>query len=358
MVDDGSSDNIAEVVGEFAGVRFVRLEHAGLSVARNRGAEVARGEIVAYTDDDCEPDAGWLRWLACAFVRGGWDACGGPNLPPLPDGAGGAGGASGVDEAVVASAPGAPSHVLSGDVVAEHLPGCNLAVRREVLLAVGGFREDYRVAGDDVEAEALLMRDHPGRFRRGGGAVWNGHVYGGGAMVCGSGSVIYHGAMGTAPYQQLVLGMQPQRPLPGEFDCAEARAKLFFAKLIQPKLRAWARWRHSLRWRGRVEKAGRKRDYILVDSMRQYDECEARWWAEGGIGRERVLGALAEDGWTALENDSDWDFERRGLRLLVACEPHRSGTVVLTRMEMDSRQKGRMPADFVSRLEGLGLGRV
>ncbi|MBT8044582.1 MAG: hypothetical protein KJO79_06490, partial [Verrucomicrobiae bacterium] len=216
------------------------------------------------------------------------------------------------------------------------------------------FKQQYEYG----KAEALLMRDHPERFRRGSGALWKGHVYCGGAMTVDSGSVIYHGSMGQAPYQQLVLTMQPQRPVPPPFDGTESKIKLFLAKLIQPRIRGWARWRHSLRWRGKIESVPRKRDYILVDSMREFDECEAHWWSEAGISREAVLQALMKDGWSALENDSDWDCERLGLRLLIAAEPHASGVMIHTRMEMDSRSKGRLPADFVRRLEGLGLSRA
>ncbi len=395
VVDDGSSDGTAEIVAEFSEVRMVRLGHAGLSAARNRGAQEAKGEIIAYTDDDCEPDAAWLTWLAYAMCSRGWDACGGPNLPPRPGG-----GARGndVDEAVVAAAPGAPSHVLLKDSEAEHLPGCNMAVRKRVLEQIGGFNAVYQVAGDDVDfcwrlgeagfrmgfcgaafvwhrrrtslwryfkqqygygkAEALLMKDHPERFRRGSGALWKGRVYAGGAMCVHPGSVIYHGAMGTAPYQQLALTMQPQRPILSEFDGMEARFKLAIAQSIQPRVRGWARWWHSLGWHGRVERVFKKHEYILVDHMARYDEYEACWWVEAAVSRDDVLNAILEDGWRALENDSDWDFERGGLRLLIACEPHDSGSLVLTRMEMSSKNKGRLPADFVRRLQGFGLVRI
>jgi len=399
VVDDGSSDDTAEVVGRFSEVRLISLEHGGLSAARNRGAEEAQGEIIAYTDDDCEPDAGWLKWLAHEFAKGGWDACGGPNLPPVPSGGDHV---ENIDEAVVASAPGAPSHVLLNDVEAEHLPGCNLVVKKEALIDIGGFDANYWVAGDDVDfcwrlrgagyrmgfcgaafvwhrrrtsllryfkqqygygkAEALLMRDHPEKFRRAGGARWMGRVYAGGAMCADEGSVIYHGAMGTAPYQQLSLTMQPQRPLPygpQGFQCSRARAKLSLAQGVQPWVRAASRWWYSLGWRNKVEKAPKQRKFVFVDRMVNYDDVEARWWGESGIYREGVLNALLNAGWKVLDDKmdggSEWDLERDGLRLLVAGEMHDEMSLVLTRMEMKSDRDGRLTRDFERLMRGLGL---
>lgn len=401
VIDDGSTDNTCEVVRCFDQVRLISLQHVGLSAARNHGAEVALGEIVAYTDDDCEPDSAWLRWLADTFFRGGWDACGGPNLPPVPA-------ASDrwehVDEAVVASAPGAPSHVLLRDGQAEHLPGCNLAIKRHVLLAIGGFRPRYRVAGDDVDlcwrldqagyrmgfcgaafvwhrrrttlwryfrqqfgygkAEALLMRDHPDKFRRGGGARWHGRVYAGGAMCADEGSVIYHGSMGSAAYQQVYLVMQPQRPLPQGFRRASARFKLALAQLLQPQIRAAARWFYSLRWRSPIRSDERSPHIVFADNMLDYDEVEARWQGALGVNREQVLEAFFQRGWLELEGDGstaeqrEWDLTRNGLKLLVACEQHDEMSLVLTRLQMSSRTQPTLPDGFGSIMQGLGLKMV
>src|SRR6185312_15897668 len=42
-------------------------------------------------------------------------------------------------------------HILLSDQEAEHIPGCNMAFRKECLRAIGGFDSQFRVAGDDVD---------------------------------------------------------------------------------------------------------------------------------------------------------------------------------------------------------------
>ena len=52
---------------EFPGVRHVREDEPGLSVARNAGLRAASGELIAFTDDDVVVDRGWLLGLAGGF---------------------------------------------------------------------------------------------------------------------------------------------------------------------------------------------------------------------------------------------------------------------------------------------------
>ena len=54
---------------EFPGARVVREPVPGISAARNRGVDVATGEIIAFTDDDVLVDRRWLRAIGERFAR-------------------------------------------------------------------------------------------------------------------------------------------------------------------------------------------------------------------------------------------------------------------------------------------------
>src|SRR6266699_4138404 len=59
VVDDGSTDNTAEVTAGFARVRYIRQENSGVSTARNTGLKESRGEYLVFLDADDRllPDA-------------------------------------------------------------------------------------------------------------------------------------------------------------------------------------------------------------------------------------------------------------------------------------------------------------
>jgi GT2 family glycosyltransferase len=234
VVDDGSTDDTQDILPWFPDVRVIRQPNMGLSAARNVGLRAATGEVIAYTDSDCFADPDWLTHLVHQLQRSGAAGVGGPNLTPE----------DGWLAACVAAAPGQPTHVLESDQVAEHVPGCNMAFRREALLAINGFDPVYRRAGDDVdlcwrlqqagmwitfapgafvwhhrrqgprtylkqqggygEAEALLQFKHPDKFNARGESRWRGVLYGGSARgVRLGGPVIYHGTFASGLFQSL-----------------------------------------------------------------------------------------------------------------------------------------------------------
>lgn len=141
VINDGSRDGTGEIAKRYP-VRTIDIPNGGLSAARNRGWQEASGEIVAYTDADVRVDRDWLMYLVRPLLTGEYVGSGGPNVVPPDD--------PWIAQCV-ARAPGGPTHVLLNDRVAEHVPGCNMAFRREALMAVGGFNPTYLRAGDDVD---------------------------------------------------------------------------------------------------------------------------------------------------------------------------------------------------------------
>jgi glycosyltransferase involved in cell wall biosynthesis len=67
VVDDGSTDNTAQVVRGHSLVRLITQTNAGPASARNRGAMEAKGKILLFTDDDCVPMPDWLEAMLEPF---------------------------------------------------------------------------------------------------------------------------------------------------------------------------------------------------------------------------------------------------------------------------------------------------
>lgn len=207
----------------------------GLSYARNAGAHAATGEIFAYTDSDCMADPDWLYYMIGTLISGDYVGVGGPNISPP---------AVNWIQAAVSAAPGGPSHVLLTDVVAEHIPGCNMAFHRAAFYSVGGFDTEYRKAGDDVdfcwrlqtnggviafspsaivwhyrrftlqafrkqqegygEAESMLRFKHLIFFGPTGTAKWKGQIYGAPRFTwLFNKPIIYHGVFGHGLFQSI-----------------------------------------------------------------------------------------------------------------------------------------------------------
>ena len=86
VVDDGGAQSLESLIGEFRerlDVRLLRQKNTGPAGARNFGAAHARGEFLAFTDDDCAPDTGWLRALHSYLGRTPSRLVGGRTLNAL-----------------------------------------------------------------------------------------------------------------------------------------------------------------------------------------------------------------------------------------------------------------------------------
>jgi glycosyltransferase involved in cell wall biosynthesis len=82
FVDNGSTDRSAEILRRSSRVRLLAEPERDPYLARNRGIQSARGEILAFTDADCRPDRAWLTVLAEAFLDPGVDVVLGSLLYP------------------------------------------------------------------------------------------------------------------------------------------------------------------------------------------------------------------------------------------------------------------------------------
>ncbi len=235
VVNDGSTDGTGDIAKEY-GFKVITTENRGLSSARNTGMRAAKGEIVAYIDDDALPDPHWLTYLAATFLKTDHAGVGGPNLPPPDDG---------TVADCVANSPGGPIHVLLTDQEAEHIPGCNMAFRKAALEAIDGFDHRFRIAGDDVDlcwrlqqrgwtlgfnpaamvwhhrrnsvktylkqqmnygkAEADLEKKWPEKYNAAGHVPWAGRLYFNGfEQLLGSfRGRIYQGTWGSALFQSI-----------------------------------------------------------------------------------------------------------------------------------------------------------
>jgi GT2 family glycosyltransferase len=147
VVDDGSAVPLDAVVSSARGwldIILIRQGQAGAAAARNTGAARARGQLLAFLDDDCAPATDWLQTLATRFAATPTHGIGGRTLNALPDNS-----YSSASQMLV-------DYLYQYYNVDQHqatfFASNNLALPRAGFHAIGGFNTNFpHVGGEDRE---------------------------------------------------------------------------------------------------------------------------------------------------------------------------------------------------------------
>jgi len=163
VVDNNSTDGTCDLVEDMAGrdprLRYVFEPTQGLSNARNTAIREARGEYVAFIDDECRVPFHWLEVAEEIAERCAPEAFGGPynavfeTLPPIW-----------MKPEYFSSPRHSPGRreLTSG----EYLPGGNMFWQKDVIESLGGFDSRFGVSGktisvgEETHAQNELRRRH------------------------------------------------------------------------------------------------------------------------------------------------------------------------------------------------------
>jgi len=147
VIDNASTDSTRELVESFLNIeniRYIFEDAPGLSHARNRGMREARGEYLAYIDDDARAAADWLE-VAERLIRSVQpriDCLGGPYHPfytsPKPDWF--------KDEYEVRGFGNQPRQLGRK----EYISGANMIWAKDSLEMIGGFNVRLGVIGNQL----------------------------------------------------------------------------------------------------------------------------------------------------------------------------------------------------------------
>ncbi|MBI2476275.1 MAG: glycosyltransferase family 2 protein [Candidatus Taylorbacteria bacterium] len=156
VVNNGSTDGTAEVVGKFSGARLVSEPRKGPNAARQRGLLEVQSELVAYLDADTEIDKNWLPSAAKEFTRRPDLVClSGPffywDLTRLES----------VLVRVYWYCLATPVYFLLGYMAV----GGNCVIKRDALRDIGGFDTSINFYGDDTNMARRLHKVGKVKFK-------------------------------------------------------------------------------------------------------------------------------------------------------------------------------------------------
>lgn len=155
VIDNNSKDDTREVVASyqptFGGrLRYVFEARQGQSYARNRGMSEAKGQLIAFTDDDVEPEPDWLLQLHDAFPAHQADCVYGKILPKWLAQRPSWLGEYFMHRLALLDRGDTPFVIDSSE---QQLFGANFALTRPIGQRVGGFNVELGNRGDRVGGE-------------------------------------------------------------------------------------------------------------------------------------------------------------------------------------------------------------
>ncbi len=149
VVDNNSNDDSADIIGSFPVTKVDDKRHQSSYAARNAGLEIARGEIIAFTDSDCEVDPNWLSALWEAAKRSPEAGCIAGEILAFPP-------ATTVERFSESIGLLRQQGPLSGWHFKPYAQTANAAYRMEVFDRLGGFAHDQRSGGDAIMSWRML----------------------------------------------------------------------------------------------------------------------------------------------------------------------------------------------------------
>ncbi|MFY0526669.1 glycosyltransferase [Archangium gephyra] len=157
LVDDGSTDDTPRAAMRLReelpfDLKYVRQSQSqGPACARNQGWRAARGKLIAFTDDDCEPDPDWLPLLVQSLTDAAANIAGiGGRVEPATDG--------------LISRYMTYHRILEPPPSCSYLVTANCIYRRSALEEVGGFDERVRTAGGEDPGLSFALSERGYRF--------------------------------------------------------------------------------------------------------------------------------------------------------------------------------------------------